>query len=229
MRPTRLGAALAVAATSALVLASCHAQRLGQDIVVLGDPIYFLQINEYAAIGEIPAAEGVSNIYTDINANCGPDGNDADGDWGTVDTDRTDNTDPDDDVTANTTPPDSTLVNCALAHFQDDPGDEDDPWSMVCDDYGTDNDCQDPDESENYVVNEDVTEFYLTAFDTYAEMENLLENVRDFTAGTTVDDNGPGASPGPGSPSCIAVRQDSMGPFPLDGTETSVLARICLS
>lgn len=231
MRTRRAALPIAICAALVLILTSCHSQRLGQDIYSLTDgngDVYYQQLNEHPAVGAVPIAEGISHIYYDINANCGPSGNDANGSWGTADTDRTDNSNPNDDLSPNTTMPDSTMVNCAIDHFQYDDQEEDDPASLVCDDYGTDADCQDADASLNYVVNNDNTDFYRSAFSTTTEMQWLLAGVRDFMAGTTIDDNGPNQSPGAGAPGCIAIRQDGNGPAPLNGTHKSTLARACL-
>lgn len=223
--PRRTAVAL-VAAAVALFAAGCQSQRNGQDVYTFynsGVP-YSQQIN-HSDIVDGPERDGYEHIWQDINETCVDTLNEDEdegtvGSWGTVGS-STNATQANDSnsatiehvyLTSLGTVPSEDTVNCFMDEVLDDPNDENDNESVVCDDAFTDADCQDPDASTNYVLLSDETDFYqnLLAGDgsggrSYADAEHTIVLIRDYMSETIQDPNGGS----PGAVGCLFGRLDS--------------------
>lgn len=221
-RTRRRAPALAIAAAIMLVAVACQAQRNQQDVYTFyasGLP-FSMQINE----ADVPMGleqDGYEHIRDDVQETCVDALNEDEdegttGSWGTTgsSTNATQSNDSNpatiehNYLTSLGTVPSEDTVNCFMAEVLDDPEDEDDPESLVCDDAGTDPDCQDPDGggTGTYKILADESAFYQEALaETYSEAEYTLVLVRDYFSETITDPIGGS----PGAPGCIAARIDS--------------------
>lgn len=185
MRKTSRVAAIGIFAVGAILLSGCHVlnQRDAQVIRDENNDVFGIWLidtdfyNDGECMGTGPGNCQASDphefdawdtIYADLDANCGPSGNNAQGDWGT----------PGDAMD----PPDSTLVNCANAEIQDDPEDEEDPASFIC--YDTDpapdhHDCQ---VDSTYTEDVDGTAYYRNAVN--SDPTQFVTTIRDWAAKT---------------------------------------------
>lgn len=220
-RTARCGA-IALAAVIAMVAAGCQAQRNQQDVYTFyasGVP-FSMQINE----ADVPMGleqDGYEHIWNDINQTCVTALNEDEdegttGSWGTVGS-STNATQANDSnpatiehvyLTSLGTVPSEDTVNCFIDEVTDDPEDDDDNESLVCDDAGTDPDCQDPDGGGmgTYQILSAETDFYQAALaSSYAEAEHTIVLIRDYFSETITDPIGGG----PGAPGCIAARNDT--------------------
>jgi hypothetical protein len=238
---------VAVALVTVLVAASCHAQRFGQDVRFYRDintgVLFYGEVDQYAATDP---GEGVDHIWTDINDNCvtGISG----GDWGDVGSsvDALSATTPQWPIlTSLGTPPSSATVNCMIAEIGDDPNDSGDNESLICNDYGTANDCQNPDGAGQgyYQIMTQETDFYQEAFSDYAEVETLIVLVRDWAVEDGNTGSGSGceaiagkrcvASPAQPSaktaPGCIPFRIDSTWKTNMTNGRSATWERVCLN
>lgn len=148
----------------AYALSGCHVLRNYNDVAVTrtggGDVFAFVLRDDDLFNDFSTEFDGWDTVYSDLDANCGPGGNDADGDWGTPGNAMD--------------PPDQTLIDCARDHIVYD--DEEDPASLVCED--TDHDCQDEDVPPNYTVINDATQFYYDAVD--EDPAQFVTKIRDW-------------------------------------------------
>jgi hypothetical protein len=246
----RFAAPLAIVAVTAL-LTSCHALRFYTDIVV------YPATGTTGTLSLRTGAHGDSGdglVWVDINSNCvnGIDG----GDWGDVGSSvdaiaQVGGSGPYYSIlTSLGTPPSEETVNCMLDEIQDDPEDEGDNESIICNDTGTaEPDCQDPDGAGMgyYQLNSDATGFYQAAFDTYAEVEAYIVLVRDREVEDGQTGGGaPGTcsevayrrciedpmNPGTGftyAPNCIGIRIDSTWVTGTTNGRTASWQRLCPS
>lgn len=128
--------AIPVLAAMGLVLSGCHVLNQNDAYVSMdGSSVFAIVLRDTDFYNDGGGNPYVFNawdtIYADLDANCGPSGNNAHGSWGTPG--------------STTSLPDSTLINCANAEIQDDPNDDDDPASFICfdgDAHPDEHDCQ---------------------------------------------------------------------------------------
>jgi hypothetical protein len=171
----RAGVIVGTVAVMVLVAVGCHSQRAGQDVAFQtssgGTVIDWMVVRDDANYPSTPSPriEGIKHIYNDANDNCG-------GTWGTV-------------GSGHTSPPDSTKVNCFMDEVNDDPNVSGDHQSIVCNDYGTANDCDTTDGDSNTAApNQLATTYYQYGIaGTYARAERTLEWVRDWSARQVTD------------------------------------------
>lgn len=245
----RRGRMLALVAPLVLILSGCHVLGNGVDVDVQPDGMGGVQYLEFDKWVDNPgdpndaesdpgSAKALKIIIEDIDYHCGPSGTDATGSWGTHDTDRTSGFTATGYERRSTTYPDSTMVACAYDHITDDPEDDEDPASLICDipnsaqdDQGVGDDCQDDETPPNYQVNNPATQFYYDMLEpsltTSDETGEFLANVYDVYYGTYVWTTSL-AQPYRVA-TCVGGRIDGAQAYPLNGTTTSVASASCLS
>lgn len=244
MLSKRLIAPASAVLSAAVLLAGCHAQRFGQDIQYsydtgTGAPVYF-ELNEDANVS--PAQEGISHVWQDINNNCvtGVSG----GDWGDVGSSTDALVSGHVVLTSLGTAPSAATVNCMIAEIADDPNVNGDNESLVCDDYGTNNDCQDPDGGGmgTYQIMNAETDYYQATLDNYAKVENLIVLVRDWAdEDASIGISASGACPNQGArciddptgpnapPQCAAFRNDGTWITATTNGRTGQWRNVCLT
>lgn len=187
MRAKRLLIVPVIAAMA--LLAGCHVLRWPADVKVLPDGVggvFGLSMGDSDLYNDSScpdyggtcdtAQDAYDTVFGDLWANC-----ETAGDWGTFG-------DPGDPV-------DTDVADCVNGHIQDDPEDEEDPASFICDD--DDHDC----EVDSTFTNFDVaTDFYRAAVD--EDPIQFATAVRDwpaapsYPAGMGLGEGGHGGSGG---------------------------------
>lgn len=230
------------------VLTGCQALRFQQDITFnqTDDTATYFEIEKHSSGGE-----GYDLLWNDINETCVDTLNEDEdegtvGSWGDVGsaTDAWDSTNNVNYLTSLGTAPSEDTVNCFMDEVLDDPEIEDDNESLVCDDGGTDPDCQDPDgggQGTYQIMSWQTDTYQSTVASTYARAENTIVLIRDWLYEDANTGSGSGCMAVAGqrcigrlgashvTVNCAAFRWDSTWITNLTNGRTGTWVNICLS